>query len=204
MSRPFAPIEDAIADIRAGKMVVVCDDEDRENEGDLTIAAEFATPAAINFMAREGRGLICLALTPERCDELGLDLMAAKNESAFETAFTVTVEAREGVTTGISAADLHHGERDAVDRDRALLDHVAQQLGRRRDGHHAGEAVVAHRAHRAEAVDVPLDDVPAQPVRGAQRELQVHARALGHGGDPAEVGDESGEHQLTTPSCERR
>ena len=87
-----------------GRMVVVCDDEDRENEGDLTIAAEFATPEAINFMAREGRGLICLALTPERCDELGLDLMAAKNESPFETAFTVSVEAREGVTTGISAA----------------------------------------------------------------------------------------------------
>src|SRR3712207_4536515 len=102
---PFAPVEEAIEDIRAGRMVVVCDDEDRENEGDLTIAAEFATPEAINFMAREGRGLICLALTPERCDELGLDLMAAKNESPFETAFTVSIEAREGVTTGISAAD---------------------------------------------------------------------------------------------------
>ena len=81
-------------------MVVVCDAEDRENEGDLTLAAQFATPENINFMAREARGLICLALTPERCDELGLDLMAAKNESAFETAFTVSVEAREGVTTG--------------------------------------------------------------------------------------------------------
>src|ERR671910_578158 len=105
MSGRFAPIEDAIADIRAGRMVIVCDDEDRENEGDLTIAAEFATPEAINFMAREGRGLICLALTPERCDELGLDLMAAKNESPFETAFTVSIEARDGVTTGISAGD---------------------------------------------------------------------------------------------------
>ena len=81
-------------------MVVVCDDEDRENEGDLTMAAQFATPEAINFMAKEGRGLICLALTPERCDELGLDLMAAKNESPFETPFTVSIEAREGVTTG--------------------------------------------------------------------------------------------------------
>ncbi|MGI8779187.1 MAG: 3,4-dihydroxy-2-butanone-4-phosphate synthase, partial [Solirubrobacteraceae bacterium] len=105
MSGPFSTIEEAIEDIIAGRMVIVCDDEDRENEGDLTIAAEFATPDAINFMAREGRGLICLALTPERCDELGLDLMAAKNESAFETAFTVSIEAREGVTTGISAAD---------------------------------------------------------------------------------------------------
>ena len=85
-----------------GRMVVVCDDEDRENEGDLTMAAQFATPEAINFMAKEGRGLICLALTPERCDELGLDLMAAKNESPFETAFTVSIEARDGITTGIS------------------------------------------------------------------------------------------------------
>src|SRR3712207_9521246 len=79
---------------------------DRENEGDLTLAAQFATPEAINFMAKEGRGLICLALTPERCDELGLDLMAAKNESPFETAFTVSIEARAGVTTGISAAEI--------------------------------------------------------------------------------------------------
>jgi 3,4-dihydroxy 2-butanone 4-phosphate synthase/GTP cyclohydrolase II len=102
---PFATVEEAIEDIRAGKMVVVCDDEDRENEGDLTLAAQFATPEAINFMAKEGRGLICLSLTPERCDELGLELMAAKNESSFETPFTVSVEAREGVTTGISAAD---------------------------------------------------------------------------------------------------
>jgi len=99
----FATIEEAIEDIRQGKFVVVVDAADRENEGDLTIAAQFVTPEAINFMTKEGRGLICLALTPERCDELGLDLMAAKNESAFETAFTVPIEAREGVTTGISA-----------------------------------------------------------------------------------------------------
>ena len=96
-------------------MVVVCDAEDRENEGDLTLAAQFATPENINFMAREGRGLICLALTAERCDELGLDLMAAKNESAFETAFTVSVEAREGVTTGISAHDRAHTIQVAID-----------------------------------------------------------------------------------------
>ena len=83
---PFATIEEAIEDIRQGKMVVVCDDEDRENEGDLTMAAQFVTPEAINFMAKEGRGLICLALTPERCDELGLNLMAAKNESALRDA----------------------------------------------------------------------------------------------------------------------
>jgi 3,4-dihydroxy 2-butanone 4-phosphate synthase / GTP cyclohydrolase II len=112
---PFATIEAAIEDIRRGKMVVVCDDEDRENEGDLTLAAQFATPEAINFMAKEGRGLICLALTPERCDDLGLDLMAAKNESPFETAFTVSVEAREGVTTGISAHDRAHTIQVAID-----------------------------------------------------------------------------------------
>ncbi len=112
---PFATIEEAIEDIRAGRMVVVCDAEDRENEGDLTLAAQFATPEAINFMAKEARGLICLALTPERCDELGLDLMAAKNESPFQTAFTVSVEAREGVTTGISAHDRAHTIQVAID-----------------------------------------------------------------------------------------
>ena len=111
----FATVEEAIEDIREGKMVVVCDDEDRENEGDLTLAAQFATPEAINFMAKEGRGLICLALTPERCDELDLDLMAAKNESPFETAFTVSIEAREGVTTGISAHDRAHTIQVAID-----------------------------------------------------------------------------------------
>src|SRR5512135_1959557 len=111
----FSTIEDALEDIRAGKMVVVCDAEERENEGDLVLAAQFATPEAINFMAKEGRGLICLSLTPERCDELGLDLMAAKNESPFQTPFTVSVEAREGVTTGISAADRAHTIRVCVD-----------------------------------------------------------------------------------------
>jgi 3,4-dihydroxy 2-butanone 4-phosphate synthase/GTP cyclohydrolase II len=112
---PFAPIEEAIEEIRQGRIVVVCDDEDRENEGDLTMAAQFATPEAINFMAKEARGLICLALTPERCDELGLDLMAAKNETPLQTAFTVAIEAREGVTTGISAADRARTIQVAVD-----------------------------------------------------------------------------------------
>jgi 3,4-dihydroxy 2-butanone 4-phosphate synthase/GTP cyclohydrolase II len=115
MTSPFATIEEAIEEIRAGRIVVVCDDEDRENEGDLTLAAQFATPEAINFMAKEGRGLICLALTPGRCDELGLDLMAAKNESPFETAFTVSIEARDGVTTGISAADRARTIQVAID-----------------------------------------------------------------------------------------
>ncbi|MBN1529867.1 MAG: bifunctional 3,4-dihydroxy-2-butanone-4-phosphate synthase/GTP cyclohydrolase II [Thermoleophilaceae bacterium] len=115
MSSPFSTIEEAIEDVREGRMVVVCDAEDRENEGDLTLAAQFATPDAINFMAKHGRGLICLALTPGRCDELGLDLMAAKNESPFQTAFTVSVEAREGITTGISAHDRAHTIQVAID-----------------------------------------------------------------------------------------
>jgi 3,4-dihydroxy 2-butanone 4-phosphate synthase / GTP cyclohydrolase II len=114
---PFSTIEDAIEDIRQGKMVIVCDDEHRENEGDLTMAAQFVTPEAINFMAKEGRGLICLALTPARCDELGLDLMAAKNESAFETAFTISIEARTGISTGISAADRARTIQVAIDPD---------------------------------------------------------------------------------------
>jgi 3,4-dihydroxy 2-butanone 4-phosphate synthase/GTP cyclohydrolase II len=114
-SPPFSTIEEAIEDIRDGRMVVVCDAEDRENEGDLTMAAQFITPDAINFMATHGRGLICLALTGERCDELGLDLMAAKNESPFQTAFTVSIEAREGITTGISAHDRAHTVQVAID-----------------------------------------------------------------------------------------
>jgi 3,4-dihydroxy 2-butanone 4-phosphate synthase / GTP cyclohydrolase II len=115
MSSPFVSIEEALDDIRQGRMVVVCDDEGRENEGDLTQAAQFATPDSVNFMAKEGRGLICLAMSSSRCDELGLPLMAAKNESRFETAFTVSVEAREGVTTGISAADRARTIQVAVD-----------------------------------------------------------------------------------------
>jgi 3,4-dihydroxy 2-butanone 4-phosphate synthase/GTP cyclohydrolase II len=121
---PFATIEEAIEDIRAGRMVVVCDDEDRENEGDLTLAAQFATPEAINFMAKEGRGLICLSLTPGRCEELGLELMAAKNESSFETPFTVSIEAREGVTTGISAHDRARTIQVAIDHESAPRDLV--------------------------------------------------------------------------------
>jgi 3,4-dihydroxy 2-butanone 4-phosphate synthase/GTP cyclohydrolase II len=101
----FATVDEALADIAAGKMIVVVDDEDRENEGDLVMAAEHVTPDAINFMAKHARGWICLALTPERCTELDLELMTAKNETPYETPFTVTIEAREGVTTGISAAD---------------------------------------------------------------------------------------------------
>ncbi|MGZ3613572.1 MAG: 3,4-dihydroxy-2-butanone-4-phosphate synthase, partial [Thermodesulfobacteriota bacterium] len=98
-------IEAALEDIRQGKMVVLVDDEDRENEGDLTMAAEKVTPEAINFMAKYGRGLICLSLTEERLNELRLPMMVSENTSRFQTAFTVSVDARKGVTTGISAAD---------------------------------------------------------------------------------------------------
>lgn len=101
----FSPIPEIIDDIKAGKMIILVDNEDRENEGDLTIAAEKVTPEAINFMAKHGRGLICLAMTEEKCDELRLPPMVSENTSAFETAFTVSIEARENVTTGISAAD---------------------------------------------------------------------------------------------------
>lgn len=109
-----ATIEEAINDIRQGKMVILVDDEDRENEGDLTMAAEAATPEAINFMAKYGRGLICLTMTAEKCDALGLRPMVRDNTSPFETAFTVSIEAKRGVTTGISAADRAHTVLTAV------------------------------------------------------------------------------------------
>jgi 3,4-dihydroxy 2-butanone 4-phosphate synthase/GTP cyclohydrolase II len=112
---PFATIEEALEEVREGRMVVVCDDAKRENEGDLVMAAQFVTAEAINFMTKEGRGWICLALTPDRCDELGLELMTAKNESALQTPFTVTVEARHGVTTGVSAQDRAHTMQVAID-----------------------------------------------------------------------------------------
>jgi len=112
---PFAPIEDAIRAIRAGNMVIIVDDEDRENEGDLVIAAEKITPEAINFMAQYGRGLICLAMAPERLDELEIPLMVSNNSSRFETAFCVSIDAREGTTTGISAADRAVTVRKALD-----------------------------------------------------------------------------------------
>jgi 3,4-dihydroxy 2-butanone 4-phosphate synthase / GTP cyclohydrolase II len=111
----FATVPEALEAIRNGRMVVVIDDEDRENEGDLTLAAEFVTPEAINFMARFGRGLICLTLTEERADHLRLGPMTSENTSRFGTAFTESVEAREGVTTGISAADRAHTIRVAID-----------------------------------------------------------------------------------------
>jgi len=126
---PLATIEEAIEDIRAGKMVILVDDEDRENEGDLTMAAEKVTPEAINFMAKYGRGLICLTLTPEKVEQLQLPMMVTRNTSRYGTAFTVSIEARKGVTTGISAHDrattiLTAIADDAKPEDLAMPGHV--------------------------------------------------------------------------------
>lgn len=111
----FNTIEEAVEDIKKGKMVILVDDEDRENEGDLTMAADKVTPEAINFMAKHGRGLICLSLPPERVDYLQLPMMTRDNTSSFGTAFTVSIEARKGVTTGISAADRATTIKTAID-----------------------------------------------------------------------------------------
>src|SRR5476649_2940454 len=120
----FADVAEAVAEIRAGRMVVVVDDEDRENEGDLTLAAEFVTPEAINFMARFGRGLICLTLTEERCEKLNLPMMTTRNGTSYGTNFTVSIEAAEGVTTGISAADRARTIQVAVAKDTLPTDIV--------------------------------------------------------------------------------
>jgi 3,4-dihydroxy 2-butanone 4-phosphate synthase / GTP cyclohydrolase II len=145
---PFATIEDAIEDIRQGKFVVVVDAADRENEGDLTIAAQFATPEAINFMATHARGLICLCLTEERCDHLGLRQMAENNETPLQTAFTVSIEAREGVTTGISAQDRSRTIQVAIDPTKGPVDVI-------QPGHvfplRAREGGVLNRAGQTEA-----------------------------------------------------
>lgn len=119
---PAATIESALEDIKQGKMVILVDDEDRENEGDLTMAAEMVTPEAINFMANYGRGLICLTLTEEKCERLQLPPMVNKNTSPYSTAFTVSIEARKGVTTGISAADRARTILTAVEDDAAPED----------------------------------------------------------------------------------
>tara|TARA_B110000438_G_scaffold138307_1_gene133639 strand:- start:198 stop:1409 length:1212 start_codon:yes stop_codon:yes gene_type:complete len=124
MGKEFSTIEEAIEDVRQGKMIVIVDDEDRENEGDLMIAAEKATPELINFMARFGRGLICLTLTEKRTRELGLSMMVDDNQSAFETPFTVSIDARDGISTGISAADRAHTIKVAIDPETSKNDLV--------------------------------------------------------------------------------
>lgn len=121
----LSPIADIIEEARNGRMFILVDDEDRENEGDLIIPAQFATPEAINFMAKYGRGLICLPLTRERVDQLGLPLMSRENNSRHQTPFTVSIEAREGVTTGISAADRAHTISVAIGHNRGKEDLVS-------------------------------------------------------------------------------
>ena len=124
LRQSISPIEDIIADARDGKMFILVDHEDRENEGDLVIAAEFADAEAVNFMATHGRGLICLPMTSQRIDQLGLPMMAVNNSSRMETAFTVSIEAREGVTTGISAADRARTIAVAIDPNNGAEDIV--------------------------------------------------------------------------------
>ncbi len=148
----ISPVEDIIEDARNGRMFILVDHEDRENEGDLIIPAQMATPDAINFMATHGRGLICLALTGERIDALGLPLMASYNSSRHETAFTISIEAREGVTTGISAHDRAHTVAVAIDptkgpQDIATPGHVFPL--RARDG-----GVLIRAGHTEAAVDI--------------------------------------------------
>jgi 3,4-dihydroxy 2-butanone 4-phosphate synthase/GTP cyclohydrolase II len=121
----LSKIEDVIEDARNGRMFILVDDEDRENEGDLIIPAQMATPESINFMAKHGRGLICLALTRARCDQLGLKPMSAENLTRHQTAFTVSIEAREGVTTGISASDRARTVAVAIDPEKAARDIVS-------------------------------------------------------------------------------
>jgi 3,4-dihydroxy 2-butanone 4-phosphate synthase/GTP cyclohydrolase II len=148
----LSPIEDIIADAKAGRMFILVDDEDRENEGDLIIPAEMATPEAINFMAKHGRGLICLAMTRERTEQLGLKLMSPENQSRHQTAFTVSIEAREGVTTGISAADRAHTIKVAIDLKKNAYDicspgHVFPLVAK--DG-----GVLVRTGHTEAAVDI--------------------------------------------------
>ena len=148
----ISPIEQIIDDARNGRMFVLVDHEDRENEGDLVVPAQMATPESINFMARYGRGLICLAMTSERADSLGLQLMSSYNSSRHETAFTISIEAREGVTTGISAHDRAHTVAVAIDAGKTAADiatpgHVFPL--RARDG-----GVLVRAGHTEAAVDI--------------------------------------------------
>jgi len=148
----LSKIEDIIDDARNGRMFILVDDEDRENEGDLVIPAQMATPEAVNFMAKHGRGLICLAMTRARCEKLGLKLMSPNNRSRHETAFTLSIEAREGVSTGISASDRAHTIATAIDPEKGAADivspgHVFPLIAR--DG-----GVLVRTGHTEAAVDI--------------------------------------------------
>jgi 3,4-dihydroxy 2-butanone 4-phosphate synthase/GTP cyclohydrolase II len=148
----LSQIEDVIEDARNGRMFILVDDQDRENEGDLVIPAQMATPEVINFMAKHGRGLICLAMTRQRCDKLGLKLMSPENGSRHQTAFTVSIEAREGVTTGISASDRARTVAVAIDPEKMAKDivspgHIFPLVAR--DG-----GVLVRTGHTEAAVDI--------------------------------------------------
>ncbi|MFM8678621.1 MAG: 3,4-dihydroxy-2-butanone-4-phosphate synthase, partial [Alphaproteobacteria bacterium] len=148
----LSSIEEIVEDARNGKMVILVDDEDRENEGDLYVPAQMATPEAVNFMARYGRGLVCLAMTRQRCEALGLEPMSRDNGTRYHTAFTVSIEAREGVTTGISAADRSRTIQVAIDPARGRADivtpgHVFPLVAR--DG-----GVLERTGHTEAAVDI--------------------------------------------------
>src|ERR1700710_2714537 len=148
----LSPLEEIVEEMQNGRMVVLVDAEDRENEGDLVIPAQMATPDAINFMAKHGRGLICLAMTKDRVDSLGLELMSRHNGTRHETAFTVSIEAREGVTTGISAHDRARTVSVAIDASKHRQDivtpgHVFPLVAR--DG-----GVLVRAGHTEAAVDV--------------------------------------------------
>lgn len=149
---PLSPIEDILSDAKNGRMFILVDDEDRENEGDLIIPAQMATADTINFMAKHGRGLICLALTTDRVKDLGLNLMSPDNQSRHQTAFTVSIEAKEGVTTGISAADRAHTIKVAIDPKKGARDiyspgHVFPLVAK--DG-----GVLVRAGHTEAAVDI--------------------------------------------------
>ena len=152
-------MEEIIEDARNRRMFILIDHEDRENEGDLVIPAQMATPEAINFMATHGRGLICLSLTGERCDALGLSLMSSQNSSRHETAFTISIEAREGVTTGISAHDRARTVAVAIDHTKTAADiatpgHVFPLRARERRDRGRGDARVRDRTARSRLVRV--------------------------------------------------
>jgi 3,4-dihydroxy 2-butanone 4-phosphate synthase/GTP cyclohydrolase II len=216
---PFTTVEHAIEEIRAGRMVVVCDSEDRENEGDLVMAAQFATPDAVNFMAMNARGLVCLALTEERCEQLGLTLAARRNETPHGTAFTDSIEAREGVTTGISASDRSRTIMVAIDPnagpdDLAKPGHVfplrAQAGGvLRRAGHTEAAVDLARLAHLIPAgviCEIMNDDGTMARVADLARYAREHglqmitvAQLIEHRRRTEKLVERGGQARLPTP-----
>ena len=190
---PFSPIPEAIEDIRAGRMVVVVDDEDRENEGDLTIAAEKVTPEIINFMARHGRGLICLPMTGERLDELRIPLMVQDDENSakFGTAFCVPIEAKQGTTTGISAAD----------RARTVLAAIDPRHAARRTSRGPGTCSRCARPDggvlvRAGQTEAAVDLARLAGLNPGGRHLRDHGRGRHHGPRAAARARSAAQHGL--------